>query len=213
MMKYRKIPDETIRRMPKYLRAFSLLKMENQDTISSQKLAEFLHLNPPQIRKDLSYFGAFGTRGIGYPVASTTEQIRGILKLDITQKAVLVGAGRLGTAIAEYPGFSIFGFDITAIFDNDQNRIGQRVGKNVVEDIAKISQIRNRNIHLAILAVPANAAQSIVDMLVGCQIKGILNLSPCYLVVPKFIKVVTIDLATEFFPITYRKSKQKRKQL
>ena len=92
-MKYQKIPDETIRRMPMYLRAFSMLKMEDQDTISSDQLAERLHMNPPQIRKDLSYFGAFGTRGIGYPVASTAKQIRSILKLNITQKAVLVGAG------------------------------------------------------------------------------------------------------------------------
>ena len=189
--------------MPKYLRAFSMLKMENQDTISSQQLAEYLHLNPPQIRKDLSYFGAFGTRGIGYPVASMAEQIRGILKLDVIQKAVLVGAGQLGAAIAEYSGFSMFGFDIAVIFDNDQSKIGQTVGKNIVEDIAKISEIKNCDIQLAILAVPANAAQSVVDMLVGCHIKGILNLSPCYLIVPKFIKVVTIDLATELGILPY----------
>ena len=90
-----------------YLRAFSILKTENRDNISSSQLAERLHLNPPQIRKDLSYFGAFGTRGIGYPVASTADQIRGILKLDVTQKATLIGAGRLGAAIAEYPGFCV----------------------------------------------------------------------------------------------------------
>ena len=142
-------------------------------------------MNPPQIRKDLSYFGAFGTRGIGYPVAATAEQIRSILKLDVTQQAVLVGAGRLGTAIAEYPGFAMFGFDIAAVFDNDPSKIGTKVGKNVVEDIAGISTIRERDIRLAILAVPAEAAQSVVDMLVGCHIKGILNLSPCYVIVPK----------------------------
>ena len=180
-----------------------MLKMENRDTISSQQLAERLHLNPPQIRKDLSYFGAFGTRGIGYPVASTAEQIRNILKLDISQQAALVGAGRLGAAIAEYPGFAMFGFDIAAIFDNDQNKIGQKIGKNVVEDIAEISKIKDRNIHLAILAVPAEAAQSVVDMLVECKVKGILNLSPRYLVVPKFMKVVTIVLAMELGILPY----------
>ena len=196
-MKYHKIPDETIRRMPMYLRAFSILKTENQDYISSSQLAERLHLNPPQIRKDLSYFGAFGTRGVGYPVTSTADQIREILKLDVTQKAVLVGAGRLGAAIAEYPGFSMFGFDIAAIFDNNQSKIGTKVGKNIVEDIDQIATIRGRDIQLAILAVPAEAAQSVVDMLVGCQIKGILNLSPRYIIVPKSIKVVTIDIAME----------------
>jgi redox-sensing transcriptional repressor len=186
-----------------YLRAFSILKNADRDTISSSELADRLHLNPPQIRKDLSYFGAFGTRGVGYPVESTAEQIRGILKLDVTQKAVLIGAGRLGTAIAAYPGFKMFGLDIAAIFDNDPARIGTKVGKNTVEDIAGISMIRNRDIRLAILAVPAQAAQSVVDMLVGCHIKGILNLSPCYVVVPKGIKVITIDIAMELGILPY----------
>ena len=180
-----------------------MLKTADQDTISSNQLAERLHLNPPQIRKDLSYFGAFGTRGIGYPVASTADQIRSILKLDVTQKATLVGAGRLGAAIAEYPGFAMFGFDIALIFDNDPSKIGTKVGKNVVEDISKISMIRNLDIHLAVLAVPADAAQPVVDMLVGCHIKGILNLSPCYLVVPSSMKVVTIDLAMELGTLPY----------
>ena len=202
-MKYSKIPDETIRRMPMYLRAFSILKTENQDYISSSQLAERLHLNPPQIRKDLSYFGAFGTRGVGYPIASTADQIREILKLDVTQKAVLIGAGRLGAAIAEYPGFSMFGFDIAAIFDNNQSKIGTKVGKNIVEDITQIATIRNRDIRLAILAVPAEAAQSVVDMLLGCHIKGILNLSPRYVVVPKTVKVVTIDIAMELGILPY----------
>jgi redox-sensing transcriptional repressor len=202
-MKYQKIPDETIRRMPMYLRAFSILKTENQDTISSSQLADRLHLNPPQIRKDLSYFGAFGTRGVGYPVASTAEQIREILKLDVPQKAVLIGAGRLGAAIAEYPGFSMFGFEIAAIFDNDRNKVGTHVGKNTVEDIAQIATIADRGIHLAILAVPAEAAQTVVDRLVGCRIKGILNLSPRYVNVPKSIKVVTIDIAMELGILPY----------
>lgn len=180
-----------------------MLKNANQETISSSQLAERLHLNPPQIRKDLSYFGAFGTRGIGYPVASTAEQIRGILKLDVTQKAVLVGAGRLGAAIAEYPGFGMFGFEIAAIFDNDPGKIGTKIGKNTVEEIAQMGTISDREIRLAILAVPARAAQSVVDMLVICRIKGILNLSPCYLIVPKQIKVITIDLAMELGILPY----------
>lgn len=186
-----------------YLRAFSILKNANQETISSSQLAERLHLNPPQIRKDLSYFGAFGKRGIGYPVASTAKQIRNILKLDVTQKAALVGAGRLGAAIAEYPGFAMFGFDIAAIFDNNHSKIGTKVGTNAVEDIARIGTIRDRGIHLAILAVPAEAAQSIADMLVEYGIKGILNLSPSYIDVPKRVKVVTIDLAMALGTLPY----------
>ena len=189
--------------MPKYLRAFSVLKTETQASISSHQLAERLGLKPPQIRKDLSYFGAFGTRGVGYPVASTADQIRSILKLDVAQKAVLVGAGRLGAAIAEYPGFASFGFDIAAIFDNAPSKIGTKIGKNIVEDIAEISIIRARDIHLAILAVPADAAQSVVNGLANCHIRGILNLSTCYLTVPESIKVVTVDLAMELGTLPY----------
>ncbi len=189
--------------MPKYLRAFSVLKTENQTSISSHQLAERLGLKPPQIRKDLSYFGAFGTRGVGYPVASTADQIRSILKLDVSQKAVLVGAGRLGAAIAEYPGFASFGFDIAAIFDNAPSKIGTKIGKNIVEDIAEISIIRARDIHLAILAVPADAAQPVVNGLANCHIRGILNLSACYLTVPESIKVVTVDLAMELGTLPY----------
>lgn len=202
-MKYRRIPEETIRRMPQYLRAFSMLKTEAQGYISSRLLAEQLHLNPPQIRKDLSYFGAFGTRGIGYPVGPTTEQIRSILKLNVTQKAVLVGAGRLGTAIAAYPGFTLFGFDIAAIFDNDINKIGTKIGCCVIEDTRDIDSIRHRGIHLAILAVPSEAAQQCADQLVGAGVKGILSLSPCYLYLPKRVKIITIDLAMELGTLPY----------
>ncbi len=186
-----------------YLRAFSILKTEDRETISSQQLAERLHLNPPQIRKDLSYFGAFGTRGIGYPVASTADQIRSILKLDICQQAALVGAGQLGTAIASYPGFLTFGFDIAAIFDSNKSKIGKKIGKALIEDVADIATLEKRNIRLAILAVPADAAQQCAEALVKAGVKGILNLSPCYLDVPKRVKVVTIDIAMELGILPY----------
>ena len=189
--------------MPMYLRAFSLLKQENRETISSRQLAERVHLNPPQIRKDLSYFGAFGTRGIGYPVISTAEQIRSIMKLDVAQQAALIGAGRLGTAIASYPGFSIFGFDIAAIFDNEKAKIGKKIGSIIIEDIHKIDSLKNRDIRLAILAVPVEAAQHCAKALVTAGVKGILNLSPCYLDVPKRVKVVSIDIAMELGILPY----------
>jgi redox-sensing transcriptional repressor len=202
-MKYHRIPEETIRRMPKYLRAFSTLDQEAQGYISSRLLAEHLHLNPPQIRKDLSYFGAFGTRGIGYPVGPTAEQIRSILKLDVTQKAALIGAGRLGTAIAGYPGFSLFGFDIAAIFDIDRHKIGKHIGRCIVEDARRIDTLESRGIHLAILAVPADTAQMCAEQLIDAGVKGILSLSPCYLDVPKRVKVIMIDLAMELGTLPY----------
>lgn len=203
MLKYRKIPDETIRRMPRYLRAFSLLGQEGQGFISSRQLADQLHLNPPQIRKDLSYFGDFGTRGVGYPVTTTAQKIREILKLDITQKAALIGAGRLGTAIAAYPGFSLFGFNIAAIFDNSPAKIGKEIAGLTIQDIALLSTIKDQDIHLAILAIPADAAQTCADVLVQSGVKGIMNLSPCWLKVPRRVKVVSIDLAMEMGTLPY----------
>lgn len=189
--------------MPRYLRAFSWLQQQGCATISSRQLADHLHLNPTQIRKDLSYFGAFGTRGIGYPVEKTASQIRQILKLDSPQQAVLVGAGRLGTALAEYRGFGLLGFQIAAIFDKSPSKIGQRIGSITVEDVRFLSSIRDRHIRLAILAVPADAAQECADQLVAAGIKGILNLSPCAIVVPRSVKVISIDIAVELGVLPY----------
>ncbi len=203
MIKYRKIPEETIRRMPRYLRAFSLLGQDGQIFISSQQLADQLHLNPPQIRKDLSYFGDFGTRGIGYPVTATTQKIREILKLDVTQKAALIGAGRLGTAITAYPGFSLFGFNIAAIFDNSPAKIGKEIAGLTIHDVTLLPTIKDQNIHLAILAIPSDAAQECADILVQSGVKGMLNLSPCWLKVPRRVKVVSIDLAMEMGILPY----------
>lgn len=202
-MKYHKIPEETIRRMPMYLRALSLLERQGQQTISSGQLAQQLHLKSPQIRKDLSYFGAFGTRGIGYPVNETARQIRSILRLDTRQKAALVGAGRLGTAIASYPGFSLLGLDIAAIFDNSPNKIGKRLGHITIEDTRAVESLKERNIRLAILATPSEAAQPCAEALVKAGVKGILNLSPCTLNVPRKVKVVSIDIAVELGILPY----------
>lgn len=203
MLKYRKIPDETIRRMPRYLRVFSLLGQEGQAFISSRQLADQLHLNPPQIRKDLSYFGDLGTRGVGYPVAPTAQKIREILKLDVAQRAALVGAGRLGTAIASYPGFSMFGFNIAAIFDNSPAKIGKQIAGLVIQDISLLPTIKQMDIHLAILAIPSNVAQACADVLVQSGVKGMLNLSPCWLKVPRRVRVVNIDLAMEMGTLPY----------
>lgn len=202
-MKYRKIPDETVRRMPMYLRALSLLEQEGQQTISSRQLADRLHLKPPQIRKDLSYFGAFGTRGIGYPVVSTAQQIRTILRLDVRQKVALIGAGRLGTAVAAYPGFSVFGFDIAAVFDKSPAKIGKKIGRLVIEDIQSVDSLEARQIRLAIVAIPAEEAQACAERLVRAGVKGILNLAPCYLAVPKRVKVVSLDMAMALGVLPY----------
>ncbi|AQT68298.1 Redox-sensing transcriptional repressor rex [Anaerohalosphaera lusitana] len=186
-----------------YFRALVFLEKNQKDYISSSELAEFVHIKPPQIRKDFSYFGAFGTKGIGYDIKNLINEIQSILKLDSPQKAALIGAGKLGTALCLFPGFKAYGFEISAIFDKDPDKIGKKIGNTTIEDVATVDSLTQRNIKLAILAVPANTAQSTTAELVQAGITGILNLSPCYLDVPPDVKVVTIDIAMELGALPY----------
>ena len=186
-----------------YLRALIFIEEKAKDRISSKELSEFVHVKPPQIRKDFSYFGAFGTKGIGYQVNTLIEQIRGILKLKGGQKAALVGAGKLGTAISLYSGFKTYGFEIAAIFDINNDKIGTKIGGIVVENANDFSTLKDRGIRLAIVAVPAETAQMTAARLVDVGVNGILNLSPCYLDVPKRVKVITIDIAMELGILPY----------
>jgi redox-sensing transcriptional repressor len=202
-MRYRKIPDESIRRLPIYLRSLLLFSERGTQSISSRKLADLTHLNPNKIRKDFSYFGAFGTPGVGYKVTGLIKQIRAILRLNTVRKASLVGAGKLGSALLGYPGFKMYGFEIAAVFDNNPKKIGKKIGNITVEDISRLRDIKKRKIHLAIIATPARAAQNIADMLVDKGVNGILNFAPCYLKVPKKVKVITIDIAMDLARMPY----------
>jgi len=202
-MRYHKIPDETVRRLPMYLRGLLLCREQGVRDVSSRKLSELLHISPAQIRKDLSYFGAFGTPGVGYDTAKLAKQIRGILKIDTPNKAALVGLGNLGSALLKYPGFGAYGLQISAVFDNDPGKIGKIVKKVKVEDVSKLSTLKNKNIKLGIIAVPASAAQSVADALVKAGIRGILNFAPFYLDVPKKVKVITIDIAMVLARLPY----------
>jgi len=186
-----------------YLRAFTLLGTERRDYVSSRQLAERLGLKSPQIRKDLSYFGAFGTRGVGYPVENTARQIREILKLNTPQRAALIGAGRLGTALAAYSGFASLGMEIAAVFDKSARKIGRRVGKLMIENVDQLATLRQRDIRLAILAVPPASAQETARRLVKAGVRGILNLSPVHLKVGRQVKVIEIDLATQLGILSY----------
>jgi len=179
------------------------LSEQGQRSISSQNLADFVGVNPWQIRKDFSYFGGFGTRGIGYDIEKLTREIKKILKLDIIQKAVLVGVGNLGSAVLAYPGFRRHGFDIAAVFDNDPKKIGKKIENITVEDVSKLQTLKRRKIYLGIIAVPGDAAQQIADALVKAGVKGILNFSPCYITVPKKVKIITIDIAMDLARLPY----------
>jgi redox-sensing transcriptional repressor len=202
-MRYHKIPDETVRRLPVYLRGAIHLSQQGLESISSHHLAELLGVKPWQIRKDFSYFGDFGTPGVGYRLDSLIKNINRILRLDAGQKAVLVGVGNLGSALLAFPGFGMYGFEIAAAFDVDKRKIGRRRGGVVIADIAKLRSLRRRGISLGIIAVPEKATQEVADALVHAGIKGILNFSPRYIAVPKRVKVITIDIAMDLARLPY----------
>jgi redox-sensing transcriptional repressor len=202
-MRYHKIPDETIRRLPTYLRGVVLLSEKGHRKVSSRLLAEFLGVNPWQIRKDFSYFGDFGTPGVGYDTATLHRQISKILRLDTNHRTVLVGVGNLGSAVMAYNGFGRYGLDIVAAFDKDPKKIGKKKGNVAVEDISRISTIRKRKVDLGIIAVPAGEAQAVADELVKAGVKGILNFSPRRIVVAKKVKVISIDIAMDLARLPY----------
>lgn len=202
-MKYQKVPEETIQRLPRYLRALLFVEQRDIKSLPSHELAEYVQLNPTQIRKDLSHFGAFGKRGTGYNVEALSKTIRDILKLNESQKTVLVGAGRLGTAIASFPGFERYGLDISAIYDNSMSKIGKKIGDTIIKNSDALADIKKNKIKLAIIATPPEVAQESATVLVENGITGILNLSSCYLKVPKKVKVRTIDLAMELIMLPY----------
>jgi redox-sensing transcriptional repressor len=202
-MRYHRIPDEAVGRLPMYLRELLLFAEQGLKNVSSQKLGELLHIDSPQIRKDLSYFGAFGTPGVGYDARKLAKQIRSILKLDTTKKAALVGLGNLGSALLRYPGFSTYGLEISAVFDNNPKKIGKTVNNIKVQDVSKLSTLRKKGITLGIIAVPASAAQKVADGLVGAGVNGILNFAGYYLDVPKRAKVISIDIAMDLARLPY----------
>jgi redox-sensing transcriptional repressor len=202
-MRYHRIPDETIRRLPGYLRALVFSSEQGRERISSGTLADVVGVNPWQVRKDFSYFGDFGTRGVGYSVEKLATQIRKILKLDAAQKAALVGVGNLGSALLAYPGFGLYGFDIVVAFDVDRRKVGRRIKNVVIEDVANLRILKRRKIRLGIIAVPRQAAQETADKLVQAGVRGILNFSPRYITVPKKVKVITIDIAMDLARLPY----------
>jgi len=186
-----------------YLRGLLICGQKGLKNVSSQMLSDLLHINPPQIRKDLSYFGAFGTPGVGYDTAKLAKQIRGILRIDTPNKAALVGFGSLGSALLKYPGFDAYGLQICAVFDKDPSKIGKTVKNVKVEDVSKLSALKKRGIKLGIIAVPADAAQVVADGLVKAGVRGILNFAPYYLDVPKKNKVISIDIAMDLARLPY----------
>lgn len=188
------IPEVVINRLPVYARALAALAQEGETVVSSQALGERLDVTPAQIRKDLSYFGRFGKQGRGYNVQGLLAKLREILGLDRKWRVCLVGVGRLGQAIAEYGGFEPQGFQIVAVFDSDRKMVGQRVGNTAVMHSDQLeSYLRQNAIDIGVVAVPAHAAQEVVDRLVNGGIHSILNYAPMMPHVPRGVAIRHID--------------------
>lgn len=190
------ISELTINRLSVYLRCLDQLEQEGVLTVSSQELADRFHLNSAQIRKDLAYFGEFGIRGVGYNVAQLKEHLINILGLNEERHAVIVGAGNLGTALAHYSGFNTGGFRIVGVLDNDPKRIGAQIpGGLVVEDVKFLADIvKERNVHIGIITVPAAAAQKVFDTLVEAGVQAVLNFAPTQLKGHPEVKLKNVDL-------------------
>jgi redox-sensing transcriptional repressor len=193
-MSKKKAPDIVVGRLPLYLRMLNQLIEEGRSTTNSQELGDRLGISAAQIRKDLSYFGGFGKYGSGYDVVFLRDQLRRILHLEQTWPVALIGAGDLGHALANYHGFSVNGFEIVAVFDSNANKVGTTIGGHVVQDAGRLEGvIAEKDVKIAIIAVPVTAAQMVADRLVAAGVRGILNYAPVILKVPANVKIQYID--------------------
>jgi redox-sensing transcriptional repressor len=200
----RKISDSTVRRLSLYLRYLEQSEGLGHDTISSAELARRGGTTSAQVRKDLSFFGSFGKRGLGYAVPELATRIREILGLKRAHRVVLVGAGRIGGALAQYPGFQQRGFIVSAIYDRDPRKIGSRWNGIVVRDIKHLEgDLRKEPSDIAIVVVPAEAAQDVVERLVRAGVKAILNFAPVQLAVPRDVAVKTVNMAQELETLSF----------
>lgn len=198
------IPDIVIGRLPIYLRALTFMAEEGQEITSSQELGDKLGISSAQIRKDLSHFGEFGKQGTGYEVTYLRDQLKRILHVDQTWPVALVGYGDLGHALASYGGFAAKGFEIAAVFENEPGKIGQKVAGKEVMNITQLPKvIREKNIKVAIMAVPSATAQEVADILVEAGVKAILNYAPIHIIVPPDVRVQYIDPAAHMQRMTF----------
>jgi redox-sensing transcriptional repressor len=199
------VSELTTARLSVYLRSLESLEAAGINTISSKDLADQFHLNAAQIRKDLAHFGEFGVRGVGYYVKDLRRHIREILGLNRQIKVVIMGAGNLGLALADYPGFRHDGFEIVGLFDIAREKIGQYSKGGVViralKDLPKV--VEREQVEIAVVAVPATAAQMVVEQVVEAGVRAILNFSPEALRVPRGTKLKNVDLTTSLESLSF----------
>jgi redox-sensing transcriptional repressor len=199
------VSELTTARLSVYLRSLEALEAAGVNTISSKDLADQFNLNAAQIRKDLAYFGEFGVRGVGYYVKDLRRHIREILGLNRQIKVIIMGAGNLGLALADYPGFRHDGFEIVALFDTAREKVGQYSrGGVVIRSLKDLERVVEREkVEIAAIAVPANAAQAVVDLVVESGVRAILNFSPGALRVPSGAKLKNVDLTVSLESLSF----------
>ena len=200
----KKIAESTVRRLSLYLRFLEEFEKDARDTISSGELAKHGGTTSAQVRKDLSFFGSFGTRGLGYATKELTAHLRGILGLTRPWRVVIVGAGKIGAALAQYPGFHDRGFDVVGVYDSDPARIGRTLDGLTVVDVSHLAaEAKKLHADIGVIAVPPEAAQQIAAVLAECGVHAILDFSTAPLVVPKGVQVRSVDLALELEVLSF----------
>lgn len=203
-LKEMKIPEATVSRLSVYSRYLTEVEKQNIVNISSGEIAEGMGGTPAQVRKDLAYFGEFGTRGVGYNVKQLNQEIMNILGLTKRWNVILIGAGNLGSALSQYRGFRERGFQIIGVFDNDLNKVGLKLNGLPIYAVNQMADfIENNDVAIGIIAVPAEYAQDIADILVETKIKGILNFAPVVLTIPDNVEVRNVDLTVNLEVLTY----------
>ncbi len=188
------IPDIVVSRLPLYLRSLEMLREQGVSVIKSHELAALVQATPAQIRKDLSYFGKFGKQGMGYNVDRLSSEIRLILGLDRKWNMAIVGLGRVGRALISYAGFTRQGFEVVAAFDQSPAVVGKKVGRLTVQDMSRFEEaVKELPVDIGVVTVPASEAQKVIDRLVQCGIRGILNYAPTTPQVPPGVHLRTVD--------------------
>ena len=206
----RKIPQSTVRRLSHYLRSLESFP-KSGGTVSSEELAAWGQTTAAQVRKDLSHFGSFGKRGLGYQAGELCESLRTLLGIDRSWKVALVGAGRIGLALYEYPAFRSRGYDCVAIFDSDPEKIGTAWGDQSICSLDVFEKVMDeRGVELVILAIPAHAAQEVASRAVEAGVNGILNFAPIRLNVPAEVPVEDVNLVMELEALSFQIKQRKQ---
>jgi redox-sensing transcriptional repressor len=200
----RKIAESTVRRLSLYLRFLEEFDEEGIATVSSEELAARGGTTSAQVRKDLSFFGSFGKRGLGYAVPELVARLRSILGLGHRYRVAMIGAGKMGSALVQYGGFRQRGFDTVSIFDADPAKIGTQWNGLTVQNVSELeTNLARHPVDIAVLVTPAEAAQSVADRLVRVGVKAILNFAPIQVVVPEDVVVKSVNLALELETLSY----------